>query len=92
MAGGIYKYLRGRLFGNLGTGADAMGFEQPTTLPMYDGWMRPRYAVRGQLDTQRPGYVKYDQQFVPVDLVGNGIAIQGQLALQALSQVTGGSD
>lgn len=86
---GFYSYVKGRVFGNLGTGANAMGFKQPQTLPKYDGWLRPRYEVRGQLAVQAPGFVKENQQYVPVSLLGNGIELQGQFALQALAQVTG---
>lgn len=87
MIGTIYRFFRGKTAGSLGVGALGYGFEAPSTLPLYDGWMRPRYQVRGQLDVQAPGFVKEGQQFVPVSLVGNGIELQGQLALQALSQL-----
>jgi len=86
----IYNFFRGRTAGDLGVGALGLSYERSQTLPLYDGFYTPRYAVQGQLAVQAPGFVKENQQFVPVSLVGNGIGLQGQLALQALSQQTGG--
>lgn len=86
-----YPYDFVKKLGNVGVGVENLGFLPPSTLPLYDGWMRARYRVRGQLDPQAPGFVKSSQQFQPVSLLGNGSYLQGQLALQALAQLTGGN-
>jgi hypothetical protein len=52
--------------------------------------MTPRYMVRGQLKPQHPAYLKTEQFVSQVSLIGNGQAMSGQLALQALSQLTKG--
>lgn len=83
-----YRFRRGKAAGGLGTGASGMGLEQPQSLPANDGFLRKGYAVLRTLAPQSPGYVKYDQRFTAVDLVGNGSNIQGQLDLAALAQMT----
>lgn len=83
-----YRFIR-KIF-SVGIGVEGLALEQPQTLPMYDGWMNPRYMVRGQLDPQAPGFVKYGQQYQPVALNGNGLYLQGTLELQALAQLSGG--
>jgi len=86
-----FPYGFAKILGTVGIGVEALGFERPTTLPAYDGWMRPRYQVRGQLDPQHPGFVKYDQKFQPVSIIGNGIQMQGTFELQKLAQLMGGA-
>ena len=84
-----FPYRFAKLIGNIGVGVENLGFERPSTLPAYDGFMRRRYMVRASLDPQHPGFVKYGQQFQPIAITGNGIELQGQFALQALAQLTG---
>jgi len=83
-----YPYQFVRLIGNVGVGVENLGFERPSTLPAYDGWMRPRYQVRGCLDPNAPGFVKHQQHYQPVGITGNGIALQGQFELQKLAEMT----
>lgn len=83
-----YSFIR-RIF-NVGVGVENLSLERFQTLPKYDGWMRPRYMVQRQLDPQAVGFVKQGQQFQPISLVGNGIAAQGQMELQALAELSKG--
>lgn len=80
---GLYRYIFGRT--GFGVGADNMALAQPTTLPV-DSMYGPRYNVRRDLGPHSPGFVKEQQNFVPVDLLANGVYMSGTLALQALAQ------
>jgi len=85
---GFLRTKIGRLFGSVGTGAEAIAYAPSGKLsPLVDGFNTSRYAVRGQIDAQAPAYVKQGQQFVPVSIIGNGTTLQGQMALQRLSKL-----
>ena len=85
-----YRFKPGVSSGN-GTGAKRFALLPPSTTQHNDGFQRPRYQVRGTLRAQHPAHMKTEQGLVAVGLRGNGQALQGQLALQALSQLTDGS-
>lgn len=85
-----YKFVK-RIF-NIGVGVEGLSLLPPQTLPLQDTWLRPRYQVQRSLAPQAPAFVKQQQQFQPVALTGNGSVLQGQMALQALSQLTGGGE
>ena len=68
----------------LGIGAENMGLNQPTTLPI-DSIYAPRYNVKGTLDLHANAYVKQGQNLVPVSLLANGLYFAGTFELQALS-------
>lgn len=86
-----YLFRRGRTAGDLGAGAGADALQQPQTLPRNDGFFRAGYAVARSFGPQAPGFVQIGQQFVSVDLLGNGSNIGGQLSLQALAKLQGKS-
>lgn len=85
-----YNYVR-RLFG-AGLGATDIGLVPFQTLPKYDGFTSDTYRVRGSFKPQAPGFVKMGQDFQPISLNGNGIALQGQMALQRLAELQKGSE
>lgn len=68
----------------LGKGVSDLALERPNTL-LRSGFAGPRYNVRGTLEPQSPGYVKMQQDYVPVALVGNGQGFFTGIALQQLS-------
>lgn len=84
-----YSYVR-RLFG-VGLGAEDIALQPFQTLPKFDGFTSDTYRVRASFNPQAPGFVKMGQDFQPVSLVGNGIQLQGQMALQRLAQLTKGA-
>lgn len=86
----FYNYTR-KLFG-VGLGATDIALQPFQTLPKYDGFTSDSYRVRASFKPQAPGFVKMGQDFVPVSLVGNGIDLQGQMALQRLAQLQKGSN
>lgn len=86
----FYNYVR-KLYG-AGLGATDIALQPFQTLPKFDGFTSPTYMVRGSFKPQAPGFVKMGQDFQPVSLVGNGINMQGQLALQRLAQLQKGSE
>ena len=79
-----YHYLPGKTGDGAGVGVDDMALVQPTTLPI-DSIYAPRYNVRKSLAPQAPGYVKLNQEFVPVDLLANGVYFSGTFLLTSLS-------
>ena len=84
----MYKYIQGRT--GYGIGAEAMGFQQPTSLPV-DSIYAARYNARLTMAPQAPGYLKEAQNFVPVSLLANGVYFSGDMALQALSEFEKGN-
>ena len=83
-----YKFVKTMLAGCLGTCVYGYGLAKPQTNPLNDGFARAGYMVRGGLNPTAPGYNKTTQQFAAVDLVGSGLAVQGQFGLQALSRLS----
>jgi hypothetical protein len=79
----FYGYLFGRTGFGVGTGNQALA--QPTSLPV-DSIYAPRYNAKRDLGPQAPGYLKQEQNFVPVSLLANGIYFQGTLELEALAE------
>jgi len=79
----VYPYRFVDRFDNIGIGVEDMGFTQPTTLPV-DSIYAARYNVQMTLAPQAPGYLKQQQNLVPVGLRANGVYMSGELALQAL--------
>jgi len=77
------KYIQGRT--GFGIGAGAMALQQPSTLPI-DSIYAAKYNVEKTLAPQAPGYVKEQQNFVPVSLLANGVYFAGTMALEALSE------
>lgn len=67
----------------VGTGNDAVVRNQ--TLPIYSQY-GPRYNVQRSFIVTKPAEFKPDQLVPTVPLEGNGAYIQGQFALQALTQ------
>lgn len=68
----------------LGIGVENEALVQPTSLPV-DSIYGPRYNVLHSMAPQAPGYVKLNQQFVPVDLIANGVYFGGTFLLTSLS-------
>jgi hypothetical protein len=85
MAGFFYRFTQGF---KQSAGADGLALQRPQTLPVEDGALS--YRVRGQLYSQAPAYLKAQQQFPDVSLVGNGLSLQGQIELQRLAELTKG--
>lgn len=77
-----YRFRQG--YTGFGIGAEDMGLERPTTLPI-DSMYSARHNVLHTLAPQAPGYVKEQQYLVPVSLLANGLYFGGTLALQALA-------
>lgn len=80
-----FRFKPGRVAGGLGVGAEGMALLQTQSLPLTDGFMTPRYMVRGSLAPLQGAEVKFDRSVPTVDIRGNGAYLQGQLALQALA-------
>lgn len=79
-----YFYRQGAT--NLGIGVDALAFQshfgQPINGPYLQGSM-----VQRTLSAQSPGFVKVQQDFVPVALIANGVAFAGAFELQRLADM-----
>jgi hypothetical protein len=86
----FFRFRKGRSYDAPGAGANGLGLLKPQTDPMADGFNVPGYAIMRSFAPQSIAYVKDAQQFAEVDLIGNGIASQGQLELQRLAQLTNG--
>lgn len=86
-----YRFKPGVASG-IGTGAERFALLPPSTTPAVDMTRGnfARYGVRKCLRSQHPGSMHLEQQFVTVALRGNGLALQGQMDLAALAQLTKG--
>lgn len=73
---------------NRGVGTGANAFARPQTVPIYSIY-GPRYNVQRSFIATKPGTFKAAQYVPYVPLEGNGAYIQGQFALQALSNPKG---
>lgn len=80
----VYDYRPGIPSG-IGTGTERLGFMKPQTDPLYAPYDL-RHSVRGDLKPTALGTLKLEQLFQPVGIRGNGVYLQGQMALQALAQ------
>lgn len=68
----------------LGVGISNLSYQR--SIPLVDATLYgPRYNVDGQLFSTRPGFIKLEQQYVDVGLLGNGAGFAGVLALQQLA-------
>lgn len=84
----FYSYVRNSL--NLGVGTRDLAFQRSQSIPI-DTVYGPRYNVHRSMAPQAPGFVKLNQQVVPVSLLGyNGLAIPTQRVLQQLVQMERG--
>lgn len=83
----LYSFIRNAV-GNLGVGVSDLGFTG-SMAPPPEGIYDARRNVRGQLFVQAPAYAKLGQNVVSVSLVGNGLAMQGQLTLNPLAETEG---
>lgn len=72
----------------IGTGNDALA--RPQTLPTYSIY-GPRYNVHRSFIVTKPAEFKPNQLVPFVPLEGNGAYVQGQFALQALTQTKKGA-
>lgn len=79
-----FHYVEGITGGGAGVGVGNEALIQPTTLPV-DSIYAPRYNVLHSMAPQAPGFVKLNQQFVPVDLIANGVYFSGTFLLTSLS-------
>jgi hypothetical protein len=86
-----YRFKPGVASG-IGTGAERFALLPPSTTPVVDlaRGNFSRYGVRKSFRPEHATSMHLEQQFVAVALRGNGLALQGQLDLQALSQLTQG--
>ena len=82
-----FRFRKTPQAGSLGTGAGAFALLKPQTNPLADGFMRPGYMVGRSFAPLAGAFVKTAQQLTATDLIGNGIASQGQFALQRLSKM-----
>ncbi len=82
-----FRFKKGRQAGCLGVGADGMGLLKPQTNPLNDSFLVPGYMVRRSFHPVAGAFNKVGRQLTAVDLTGNGIAGQGQFALQRLSRM-----
>ena len=83
----FYRFISSRADKVFGIGAEGKSFAGSGQL-VY-GPYTARNSVQHQLDPQTPGKAKYNQHTGFTSLAGNGISLQGQLALQALADLQG---
>jgi hypothetical protein len=84
---GIYFYTSGAR--NLGVGVDDLAFRSVFGKPVFGPYSKG-YVTERTLFSQKPGYVKLAQDYVPVSLVGNGQQLSGRIELQRLAQMQKG--
>lgn len=66
-----------------GIGTSNLAYNPVNRLPQQSPY-NPRYNVRGQLAPTAPAFFKASQSVPMVSIEGNGLALQGQMALQSL--------
>lgn len=79
-----FHYIPGITGDGAGVGVENEALVQPTTLPV-DSIYAAKYNVLHSMAPQAPGYVKLNQQFVPVDLIANGVYFSREFLLTSLS-------
>ena len=84
----IYTFFSSRSDRPMGVGAEGKSFAGSGQLVYMP--LDSRNTVRGQLDPQTPGKAKLAQKTMQTSIAGNGISLQGQMALQALADLQGG--
>lgn len=70
----------------LGVGTSNLAYNPIARLPQQSPY-NPRYNVQGQLAPTAPAYFKATQNVPTVSIEGNGLAMQGQMALQSLMEL-----
>jgi hypothetical protein len=79
----IFSFIKST--NNVGVGTRDLGFRRTTTIPVDSFYLGPQWNPRRQLiPFGNPGYMKLNQEVVPVGIRGAGIGISGQYALQSL--------
>lgn len=79
-----FNYIPGKTGDGAGVGVDNLALVQPHTLPV-DSKYAPRYNVLHSMAPQAPGFIQAQQNFVPVDLIANGVYFSGDFLLTPLS-------
>lgn len=77
----MVNYIRTIL--GLGVGTSNLAYAPDKRLPILSVY-NLKYNVRNQLNPTAPAYFKPSQIVPQLPIEGNGLALQGQLALQAL--------
>ncbi len=70
----------------LGVGTSNLAYAPVARLPKQSPY-NPRYNVQGQLAPTAPAYYKPMQDVPTISIEGNGLAMQGQMALQSLTDL-----
>jgi hypothetical protein len=85
-----FKFSRGVATG-LGVGVEGFGVERRQTLPM-DAPYDEHRTVKNQLDPMASAHMKFKQEFQPVSLRGNAVALsRGTIELQKLAEMQRGA-
>jgi hypothetical protein len=71
---------------DLGIGVDNLAFQSTYGKPVFGPYSKG-YVPNRSLSVSAPGYVKLQQNYVPVSLVGNGQQLSGRIELQRLAQM-----
>jgi hypothetical protein len=84
----VFSFFKGTT--DLGVGTRDLGFRRSQTLPVNSVFLgntgRREWNVRRSLGPiSGPGYMKLEQQLVPVTIRGSGLGVAGQYELQSLA-------
>lgn len=81
----LIRYIAAPL--GLGVGTSNLAYNPKFTIPQQSPYNR-KYNVQAQLNPTAPAFFKAAQDIPTVPIEGNGLAIQGQMALQMLQEAT----
>lgn len=85
MLGKLFSYIATPL--GLGVGTSNLAYNPARRLPNI-GVDNVKYNVQRQLAATAPAFFKPAQDVPTIPIEGNGLALQGQLAMQALQEAT----
>lgn len=79
-----YFFRRGAT--NLGVGVENLAFQSHFDKPIFGPYSKG-YVPERNFSVSTPGFVKLQQDYVPVSLVGNGQQLSGRIELQRLAKM-----